>query len=240
MSEAETIAENIAGIRSRMAAACERAGRSPDEVRLMAVSKTQLADAVEAAVDAGVALFGENKIQEAKTKIPQCPGAARWHFIGHLQTNKVRDAVRLFEMIHGVDSLRLAHELSRRAELESRDVKILLEVNVAGEASKFGYGPKAMLEELEEIAELPRLELHGLMAVPPYTPDPERSRPHFRRLVELKDACEQKLGVPMGELSMGMSGDFEIAIEEGSTLVRVGTAIFGPRRYRKPAPSDED
>lgn len=229
-----SIAENVETVRARVADACERAGRDRESVQLMAVSKTQAIDAIGEAVDAGLTLFGENKIQEAKLKISQCPPSARWHFIGHIQSNKARDAVRHFEMLHGVDSLRLAEELNKRASTEAREVKYLLEINVAGESSKYGYSPAAVLEDIERLAELPRLELHGLMAVPPFASDPERSRPFFRRLMELKDACEQKLGVPLGELSMGMSGDFEIAIEEGATIVRVGTAIFGPRRYRKP------
>jgi pyridoxal phosphate enzyme (YggS family) len=229
-----SIAENVETVRARVADACERSGREPESVQLMAVSKTHSVDAIGEAVDAGLTLFGENKIQEAKLKISQCPPSARWHFIGHIQSNKARDAVRHFEMLHGVDSLRLAEELNKRATAEAREVKYLLEINVAGESSKYGYSPAAVLEDIERLAELPRLELHGLMAVPPFASDPERSRPFFRRLVDLKDACEQKLGVPLGELSMGMSGDFEIAIEEGATIVRVGTAVFGPRRYRKP------
>tara|TARA_Y100001934_G_scaffold283749_1_gene406302 strand:- start:5593 stop:6303 length:711 start_codon:yes stop_codon:yes gene_type:complete len=229
-----SVAENIEGIRQRIKAACERAGRDPAGVQLMGVSKTQPIELIQEAVDAGLNLFGENKIQEAKIKIPQCPHSARFHFIGHIQTNKAKDAARLFEMVHGVDSLRLAEELNKRADNEARDLKYLVEVNVAGESSKFGYSPESLLNDIGALADLPRLELHGLMTIPPYTTDPKRSRPLFRRLVELRDACEQKLGVPLGELSMGMSGDFEIAIEEGATIVRVGTAIFGPRKYRNP------
>ncbi|MGB0579104.1 MAG: YggS family pyridoxal phosphate-dependent enzyme [Limisphaerales bacterium] len=227
------IAENIAGIQGRIEAACERAGRDPATVQLMAVSKTQPAAAVRAAVAAGQILFGENKIQEAKLKIPDCPPSARFHFIGHLQSNKARDAVRHFAMVQGVDSLSIAEELNKRAEQQARDLPILIEVNVAGEASKFGYGPEQLLKELDQLVELPRLELHGLMTIPPYTPDPERSRPYFQRLIELQKACEDFLGVPLPELSMGMSGDFEVAVEEGATIVRVGTAIFGERRYAR-------
>lgn len=225
------IAENIAAVQKRVNEACERAGRQPESVRLMAVSKTQSADAIREAVAAGLTLFGENKLQEAKLKMPECPPSASFHFIGHLQTNKARDAAKLFAMVHGVDSLRLATELNKKADQHARDLPILLEVNVAGEASKFGYSPETLLAELEQLLELPRLELHGLMCIPPYGSDPQRSRPYFQRLVELKDRCEQLIGVPLPELSMGMSGDFEVAIEEGSTIVRVGTAIFGKRRY---------
>jgi pyridoxal phosphate enzyme (YggS family) len=158
----------------------------------------------------------------------------RWHFIGHLQSNKCRDAVELFEMIQSVDSLSLAQEINKRAEQAARRMPVLLEVNVAGEASKFGYPPERLLAELKEINVLPRLEIHGLMTVPPWSPEAEDSRPHFRRLRELKAKCEQVLGAPLPHLSMGMSGDFEIAIEEGATMVRVGTALFGPRAKAKP------
>ena len=225
------IAENIAAIRKRVTDACERAGRAPESVRLMGVSKTQPASAIREAVEAGQTLFGENKIQEAKLKMSECPPSATFHFIGHLQTNKARDAAKFFAMVHGVDSLRLARELNKKADQLARDLPILLEVNVAGEASKFGYSPEAVLNDLDELLDLPRLELHGLMCIPPFSNDPERSRPYFQRLVELKERCEEKIGVPLPELSMGMSGDFEVAIEEGSTIVRVGTAIFGKRRY---------
>ena len=168
-------------------------------------------------------------MQEAKAKIPLCPGKLRWHFIGHLQSNKVRDAVDLFEMVQGVDSLALAREISKRCEQAAKTLPILLEVNVAGEASKFGYAPERLLAELNELNALPKIEIHGLMAIPPFAPVAEKARPYFRRLRELKTACEQVLGTPLPQLSMGMSGDFEVAIEEGATLVRIGTALFGPR-----------
>jgi pyridoxal phosphate enzyme (YggS family) len=228
-----SIADQITEVQRRLQQACEQADRSPDSVRLMGVSKTHPAAAVREAVEAGLTLFGENKLQEAKLKIPDCPDRASFHFIGHLQSNKARDAARLFDMVQGVDKLTTAVELSRRAEALGRDLPILLEVNVAGEASKFGYPPDDVLADLEQILQLPRLELHGFMTVPPYSPDPERSRPWFRRLADLRRACEDRAGIPFPELSMGMSGDFEIAIQEGSTLVRVGTAIFGARSYAK-------
>ena len=222
-----------------MAAACQRAGRAPETVTLLAVSKTHPAETIQAAVDCGQIFFGESKIQEAKAKIPLCPGRARWHFIGHLQSNKVRDAVELFEMIQSVDGLPLAQEISKRAGQAARTTPILLEVNVAGEASKFGYRPEKLLAELKEVNALPRIEIHGLMTVPPYATDPEKARPHFRRLRELKLECEQILGAPLSHLSMGMSGDFEVAIEEGATMVRIGTALFGPRtRVKAGAPAD--
>jgi pyridoxal phosphate enzyme (YggS family) len=160
----------------------------------------------------------------------------RWHFIGHLQSNKCRDAVELFEMIQSVDSLPLAREINKRAEQAAKRMPVLLEVNVAGEASKFGYAPEKLLAELKELNALPRLELHGLMTVPPWTAEPEQGRPHFRRLRELKEQAGTVLGAPMPHLSMGMSDDFEIAIEEGATIVRIGTALFGPRAKAGPRP----
>jgi len=223
------IAENLNSIQQRIAAACARAGRDAASVRLLAVSKTHPPESIRALVECGQLLFGENKIQEAKAKIPLCPGKARWQFIGHLQSNKVRDAVELFEMIQGVDSLSIAKEISKRAEQAAKTMPILLEVNVAGEASKFGYAPERLLAELNELNVLPRIEIHGLMAIPPYAPVAEKARPYFKKLREIKERAEVVLGAPLPELSMGMSGDFEVAIEEGATLVRVGTALFGER-----------
>ena len=227
------LADNLEQVQRRIAAACARAGRSRDAVALLAVTKTQPPEVVAAAAQLGLALFGESKVQEAKAKIPLCPGRLRWHMIGHLQSNKCRDAVELFEMIEAVDSLALAGELSKRAEQAARTVPILLEINIVGEASKFGYKPEQLLVELEELNALPRLEIHGLMTIPPYTPLPEKARPVFRRLKELKGQCEQVLGAPLPHLSMGMSGDFEVAIEEGATIVRIGTALFGARRQAR-------
>jgi pyridoxal phosphate enzyme (YggS family) len=225
-----SFAQNLESIQQRIRAACARAGREENSVTLLAVSKSHPPETIREAVDAGQIYFGENKIQEAKAKIPLSPGKARWHFIGHLQSNKVRDAVGLFEMIQGVDSLDLATEISRRAEQAAKTMLILLEVNVAGEASKFGYAPERLLAELETLNALPRIEVHGLMAIPPFVSVPEKARPYFQKLRELKTGCEKILGVPLPHLSMGMSGDFEIAIEEGATVVRVGTALFGERQ----------
>jgi hypothetical protein len=223
-------AENLNSIRERIRAACDHCDREPNSVTLLAVSKTHPPETIEAAVNCGQIFFGENKIQEAKAKIPNCPGKVRWHFIGHLQSNKVRDAVELFEMIQSVDSLSLAREISKRCEQAAKQMPILLEVNVAGEASKFGYTPERLLAELKELRSLPRLTIQGLMAVPPFSTEPEKSRPHFQRLRELKSQCEEILDAPLPHLSMGMSGDFEIAIELGATIVRIGTALFGPRQ----------
>jgi hypothetical protein len=223
------LAENLAAIRQRIAAACARSGRDPAAVTLLAVTKAQPPEAVAQAAALGLTLFGENKVQEAKAKIPLCPARLRWHLIGHLQTNKARDAVHLFEMIQSVDSLHLAEELQKRAEQAAKTVPILLEVNIVGEASKFGYPPARLLEDLNAINSLRRLEIHGLMTIPPWSPLPERARPVFKRLAELKRECEQILGAPLPHLSMGMTGDFEVAIEEGATMVRIGTALFGER-----------
>lgn len=188
---------------------------------------------VREAADLGLTLFGENKVQEAKAKIPLCPGRLRWHLIGHLQSNKCRDAVHLFEMIHGVDSLALAQEINKWADKQAKIMPILLEVNLAGEATKFGYKREAVMADLAAINALPKLEIHGLMTIAPWSPDPERARPVFRQLRELKTQCEDQLGAPLPHLSMGMSGDFEAAIEEGATIVRVGTSLFGPRQKVK-------
>jgi pyridoxal phosphate enzyme (YggS family) len=199
---------------------------------LLAVTKTQPPEIATAAAELGLLLFGENKVQEAKAKIPLCSGKLRWHFIGHLQSNKCRDAVQLFQMIQSVDSLPLAQEINKRADEAAKTMPVLLEVNLAGEASKFGYQPEQLLAELNKINSLPRIEIHGLMTVPPWSPDAENSRPHFRRLRELKTQCEEILGAPLPHLSMGMSGDFEVAIEEGATIVRIGTALFGARKAK--------
>jgi len=226
---ATDIAENLRTIRKGIEAACARAGRDPTGVALVAVSKGQPPDAVRAAVEAGQSLFGENRVQEAKAKIGQCPGSARWHMIGHLQSNKSRDAVHFFEMIESIDSLALATEVNKWAEKTAKTMRVLLEVNVAGESSKFGYNAERLLEEFLQVNALPRIEIHGLMTVAPWAQDAEKVRPVFRQLRELKAQCERKLGAPLPHLSMGMSGDFEVAIEEGATMVRIGTALFGPR-----------
>jgi pyridoxal phosphate enzyme (YggS family) len=217
-----SIADNLHSVRDRVARAAERAGRRADDVTLIAVSKTVSPEGIEDALAAGQFLFGESKVQEARAKIGVVSGRARWHFIGHLQSNKARDAVALFETIHSVDSVKLATELNRCADNAGKTQPILLEVNVSGEASKFGLKPEDLDAALAQINALPRLEAQGLMTIPPAGKD---ARPFFRRLRELRDA----LG--LRELSMGMTHDFEIAIEEGATMVRVGTAIFGERNY---------
>jgi pyridoxal phosphate enzyme (YggS family) len=234
------LAENLAAIRSRIAAACERAGRDPSSVTLMAVTKGMPPEMVREAADLGLVLFGENKVQEARVKIPLCPGRLRWHLIGHLQSNKCRDAVHFFEMLHGVDSLALAQEINKWADKQAKTMPVLLEVNLAGESTKFGYRRDDVLADLAAMNGLPKLEIHGLMTIAPWSPDPGRARPIFRQLRELKEQCEQQLGASLPHLSMGMSGDFEAAIEEGATMVRVGTSLFGPRPRLKKEPGPED
>ena len=224
------IAANLEALRGRILRSCERVGRDPAGVEILAVTKGHGPEVVREVLDVGLLDVGENRIQEARAKVSRAPSAARWHMIGHLQTNKARDAARLFRMVHSVDSLRLAQELDRCADRLARRLPVLLEVNVAGEASKFGYRPAALLDDLEALAGLPRIEVHGLMTMAPWTPEPESTRPVFRRLRELREECEQRLGVPLPHLSMGMSGDFEVAVEEGATWLRLGTALLGERR----------
>jgi len=231
---------NLKAIQNGIVAACARTGRDPASVALLAVSKSQSPDMVRAVAGLGLNLFGENKVQEAKAKIPLCPGNLRWHMIGHLQTNKCGDAVRFFEMIQSVESVELAAEINKRAGQAAKTMPILLEVNIAGEASKFGYPPDRLLKELEQINALKRIEIQGLMTIAPWTTEPEKVRPIFRQLRELKERGEQLLGAPLPHLSMGMSGDFGVAIEEGATIVRIGTALFGPRSQSKKTKAPED
>ena len=223
------IADNLAAVQERIAAACDRAGRAPEDVQLVAVGKKFPAPIIHEAADCGLTLFGENRVQEAKAKIPDCPGHLRWHFIGNLQTNKCRDAVALFDFLHAVDSLHLAAELNKRCEQAAKVMPVLLEVNVSGEGSKHGFTPESAAAAMEAFFEFPQLEIHGLMTMAPFTRQPENARPYFQKLRELKSACEARLGAPLPDLSMGMSGDYEIAIEEGATIIRLGTTLFGPR-----------
>jgi pyridoxal phosphate enzyme (YggS family) len=225
-----SIDENLTRVRSRIAAAAARSGRTAADIQLVAVSKAHPPEALQGALEAGQTLFGENRVQEARAKAPLVSSRARWHFIGHLQKNKVRQALPIFEMLHSVDSLDLARDVQRIAEEDGQRPRVLLEVNVAGESSKFGFKPAALEKDLETlIAETPRLEVLGLMAIPPLLPKPEDSRRYFVALRELRDRLQETLRIGLPELSMGTSGDFEVAIEEGATLVRVGTAIFGER-----------
>lgn len=219
----------IDAIEARMASACERAGRSIDDVRLIAVSKTYPPESVNEAAMCGLTVFGESRVYEAEAKLPLCPGHVEWEFIGHLQRNKVRRAVALFGMLHAVDSVALLEKIDSSAELLGSTVSVCLEVNVSGEASKYGFAPDAVPSVLEAVASLLHIDVVGVMTIPPYTPDAEQARPYFRKLRELRDAWSTLSGFALSELSMGMSGDFEVAIEEGATCIRVGTAIFGSR-----------
>lgn len=223
-----------AEINRRLDAACARVGREPDTVQVMAVSKTRIPDEIRDVAALGVETFGENKVQEARAKIPLCPGRLHWHLIGHLQSNKAREAVQLFEMIHAVDSLRLLEILDRAAGEEGRQLSVCLEVNVSGERSKFGMAPEAVLETLRGAERLFKVKVVGLMTIPPVAENPEEARPFFRALRELRDRMQAQTGIPLPELSMGMSQDFEVAVEEGATWIRVGTLLFGTRPRKEP------
>ena len=226
-----SVADNLVQVRERIAKAAIRSGRSPESVKIVGVTKTVNIDRVEEAVSAGLHVLGENYVQEARSKIELLGDQASWHFIGRLQSNKAKYAVKLFDLIETVDSLKLAVELNRRAQPLARTVPILIQVNLAGEATKGGVNPEDCLPLIRQIAELEYLRVIGLMTMPPFFNDPERARPYFRHLKTLNQdiAAADLAGVEMTEISMGMSGDFEVAVEEGATLVRVGTAIFGER-----------
>lgn len=225
------IAANINKIKQRIAAACMRAGRDPQSVKLMAVTKTVPIERILQAVDAGITLLGENYVQEAREKYELLNGRAQMHLIGHLQTNKAKYAVRLFDCIHSVDRLELAQELDRRAKAAGRKIDILMEVNVSGEQTKNGIPAGQAMELVHRIAGMENLSVRGLMTMAPYSDNPETARPYFQALRILSNdlARAEIPGVQMEELSMGMTDDFEVAIEEGATIVRIGRAIFGER-----------
>jgi PLP dependent protein len=222
----QDIRANLEAVHERVARACERAGRKPDDVLLIAVSKTVEPERIRLAVTAGVQALGENRVQEAKDKVATLGRPVPWHLIGSLQTNKARDAVELFDWIHSVDREELARELDRRAHQRERRVKVLVQVNVGEERQKGGIHPAELKGLLEAMMAFPNLDVRGLMCIPPAAETAEASRPWFKRLRDLRDAAG------LEHCSMGMSGDFEVAIEEGATMVRVGTAIFGPRAPR--------
>ena len=229
----DSIAENLARVRQEILEAAAKAGRRPGEIELVAITKAHPAEKVREAIDAGQRLFGESRVQEARTKIPEMPSNLRWHFVGHLQKNKIRHALPLFEMIHSVDSLALAQDMNRIAEQEGLHPRVLLEVNVAGEGSKFGFTPHKLREQMEGLLALPRLSILGLMCIPPIANEAAASRKYFVQLRELRDSLQTEFRVDLTQLSMGMTQDFWIAVEEGATLVRVGTAIFGERSRKK-------
>jgi PLP dependent protein len=226
-----SIAENFKVVMDRIAAAAKRTGRDPSSVKLVVVTKTIDRDRIREAVAAGASILGENRVQEAKDKIEVLGNTVSWHLIGHLQTNKAKYAVRLFDLIHSVDNLELAAEIDRHAAKIGKMQDILIEVNIAGEASKAGIAVKGAPALVAEVARFKNLSIKGLMTMPPYSENPDDSRPYFSVLRELAEtvAKEDIPNTSMKELSMGMSGDFEVAIAEGATLVRVGTAIFGVR-----------
>ena len=223
------IEANLDRVNSAIATAAEKAGRNRKDIQLVAVSKTHPAESVHAAFDAGQVLFGESRVQEARAKIPLLPSSLRWHFIGHLQKNKIRHALPFFELLQSIDSLALAQDVDRIAGEDGLRPHVLLEVNVAGEGSKFGFQPDALRAQLEALLQLSCLTIEGLMTIPPLAPEAESSRKYFAALRELRDVLEREFRVQLPQLSMGMSDDFPVAIEEGATLVRVGTAIFGKR-----------
>jgi len=227
-----SIARNLEEIQDRIARAAGRAGRDPASVTLVAVSKTVPASRIEEAIAAGVQVLGENRVQEARGKIETIGRKVPWHLIGHLQTNKAGLAVSLFEMVHSVDTLRVAQALEREADRQGKRLPVLVQVNISGEASKSGVAPEEAPALLQSVAGMGHLQIEGLMTIPPYAEDPEAGRPLFRRLRELRDRvnAEGLAGEGLRHLSMGMSHDFEVAVEEGATMVRVGTLLFGERR----------
>ena len=228
-----SIAENLERVREQIAQAAARAGRVAEEIELVAITKMHPAEKVREAIEAGQTLFGESRVQEARAKIPELPSNLRWHFVGHLQKNKIRHALPLFEMIHSVDSLDVAQDINRIAGEQGMHPRVLLEVNVAGEGSKFGFSPDKLRDQMEELLALPRLSILGLMTIPPLAENAEASRKYFVQLRELRDRLQTEFHVDLAQLSMGMTEDFAVAVEEGATRVRVGTAIFGERKKRE-------
>jgi PLP dependent protein len=226
------VAENLERVSDQIMQSAAKASRPANDIELVAITKTHSAEKVRKAVDAGHTLFGESRVQEARAKIPELPSNLRWHFVGHLQKNKIRHALPLFELFHGVDSLTLAQEINRIATEEGTHPGVLLEVNVAEEGSKFGFKPGTLRAEMESLLALPRLSIEGLMCIPPLAEEAEASRKYFVQLRELRDSLEKEFDLRLPHLSMGMTQDFWIAVEEGATLVRVGTAIFGKRPKR--------
>jgi pyridoxal phosphate enzyme (YggS family) len=227
------IAGNLDRVREQIAQAAAIAHRDPQQIELVAITKTHPTEKVREAIEAGQTLFGESRVQEARVKIPEVPSAMRWHFVGHLQKNKIRQALPLFEMIHSVDSVALAQDINRIAEEEGMHPRVLLEVNVAGEGSKFGFAPETLRAQMEPLLALSRLSISGLMTIPPVAEEAEASRKYFVQVRELRDRLQTEFRVGLSQLSMGMTQDFAVAIEEGATLVRVGTAIFGERPKKK-------
>jgi pyridoxal phosphate enzyme (YggS family) len=231
MGNKETIADNLSTVMQRISIAAQSCGRDPQSVNLVAATKSQSATAMRKALEAGVGIFGENYIQEAQGKFDILTDPSiRWHFIGRLQSNKAKYAVRMFELIHSVDSVKLAAELDKQAGKAGKTQQILVQVNISQEPTKTGVEQEQALELIRTIGAFPNIRIQGLMTMPPFFDAPELARPYFAALRQLRDNVQHALGIPLKDLSMGMTGDFEVAIQEGATLVRIGTAIFGNRR----------
>jgi hypothetical protein len=226
----ESIRDKIEEVRQRVLAAAERCGRNPDEIKILPATKKQSVEVLREVMECGLDHFGENRLQEALPKIAALPPAVRWDFIGGLQTKKAKQVVGVFDLIHSVDSMKLAEEISKRASASGLNQKILLQINVGGESGKHGIAPADASDLMEKVNALDYVEVHGLMTVPPFREELEAVRPYFRQLREIRDRLEQAEGYGLPILSMGMTHDFEIAIEEGATVVRVGTALFGARQ----------
>ena len=224
-----SVQKNLSEIHARIESAATRYGRKASEIQLVAVSKTHPPELIHEAFEAGQRAFGESRVQDALPKLDALPAGIEWHFIGHLQTNKIRKVVARFALFHGVDNENLAAQINRIAGELGVTANVLLEVNVSGEESKFGFAPENLPAALENLAPLPFLRIRGLMTMAPYSDNPEEARPFFAKLRELRNRLASQTGLPLSELSMGMSGDFEQGIAEGATIVRVGSAIFGSR-----------
>lgn len=240
MDSEREVVDILQEVRSTIAEACARAGRDPDAVQIIGVTKTHGPEVVREAWEAGIRLFGENKVQEAAWKIPECVGGPEWHLIGHLQRNKVRPALELFPVIHSVDSVRLLEQIERVAEEGGYRPEVLLEVNVSGEASKSGLSPEQVPEAIALALGCRSLTLTGLMTMAPFCPEPETARPVFANLREARDRWEREFGIGLPNLSMGMSNDYRVAVEEGATWVRLGTVLFGRRPKWNPRGEAEE
>lgn len=240
MDNLPSFTDKLQSIRERIARACAKAGRDTGDVEIIGVTKTFGPDAVRDAWNSGIRIMGENRVQEAAAKIPECVSGPDWHLIGHLQKNKVRQALEIFSFIHSVDTLKILEQIIRVADETGARPGILLEVNVSGEASKFGLKPDAVPEVIERALSSGCVTLEGFMTMAPIAPDKELTRPVFAKLRECRDRWEEQFGASFPRLSMGMSGDFEVAVEEGATWVRIGTALFGDRPKWKPERGCED
>lgn len=228
----DVLQNSLAIVEDRIARAAQRSGRSSKDVKLVVISKGQSIEKIRVLAEAGKTLFGESRLQEALPKIDLLPACLRWHYIGHLQSKKIRKVLPLFELIHSVDQWELAESIDRAAAEMGLFPRVLLEINVSGESTKYGFSPEALKSSFEKLLRLPRLQVEGFMTMAPLSSDPEASRPYFKRLRELREELTATAGISLPTLSMGMSNDFEVAIEEGATMVRVGSAIFKQKKSR--------